>query len=114
MKILLISTDLMASSQIQGAAMSLGAELVTCSPETAIMSAAAESPTLVVIDLTANVEDIAAVVSAAGEQPVVAFGPHVHKKKLAAAAEAGCAEVFTRGKFCRTAAKIFSRYSPAA
>lgn len=110
MKILLVSTDLMTSSQLQGAAASVGAELVTCGPATAVASASAEAPALVVIDLTAKVEDIATVVTAAG-QPVLAFGPHVHEQKLAAAAEAGCAEVFTRGQFFRNAADVFKRYA---
>ena len=111
MKILLISTDLMTSSQIEGAAASLGAELVTCGPATAIASASSESPALVVIDLSASLDDLPAVVAAAGEQPVIAFGPHVHEQKLQAAREAGCAEVFTRGQFFRSATEVFRRYS---
>ncbi|MEM1304309.1 MAG: hypothetical protein AAGG46_05410 [Planctomycetota bacterium] len=111
MKICLVSTDLMASSQLEGAAASAGAALVTCSPATAVASVASEAPAMVVIDLTAGVEDLPAIVAAAAGQPVVAYGPHVHEKRLAAARDAGCTEVFTRGQFYRSAAAVFARCS---
>ena len=69
---------------------------------------------LVIVDLAANNSDVATIIEVAAEaEPtpaVVAFGPHVHEGKLAAARQAGCAEVLSRGEMHRQAGAVFQRY----
>ncbi len=103
MEALLISTDLMATSKADGAAMRTGVSLRSISPSGATKLAKAESPRLVMIDLTAPIADIAQLAndlrSAAPEAKLIAFGPHVHEVKLQAAQDAGCDQVLARGQF---------------
>jgi CheY-like chemotaxis protein len=59
---------------------------------------------LVIIDLSTPGIDPADLVprvraTVAGAVRIVAFGPHVHELKLAAARAAGCDDVVTRGQF---------------
>jgi CheY-like chemotaxis protein len=57
----------------------------------------------VLVDLTTPGLDVRELIAKlrAGERPpsVVAYAPHVHEQTLAAAAEAGCDLVLTRGQF---------------
>lgn len=100
---LLISTDLMATSKADGAAARTGVTLRSIAPNGAVELARAESPRLVILDLTASIADIAQLVTdlreAAPEARIIAFGPHVHEVKLQAAQDAGCDQVLTRGQF---------------
>ncbi len=83
-------------------------------------------PEIVIVDLSAPGVDIAQLMQtiAAGSSSsgpssdataaslvapkVVAFAPHVHEQKLAAAQSAGCDAVLTRGQFDRSIADILS------
>ena len=65
-------------------------------------------PTLVIVDLSTPGLDVAGFVKrlrgikasdAMSELRIIAFGPHVHEDRLAAAREAGCDEVMSRGQF---------------
>ena len=72
-----------------------------------------EPASLVVIDLGTPRIDPAQLVSelrlSGGEGlRILAFGPHVHEQKLAAARAAGCDEVLTRGQFHASLDRIFS------
>lgn len=103
MDALLISTDLMAISKVGAAATLAGVEVPSASPNLAIEKLSNESPRLVLIDLTAPVADIERLVNQirdkAPQAKLLAFGPHVHETKLAAAESAGCDHVIPRGAF---------------
>jgi len=104
MNIVLLSTDLMTASQIENAARELGAAVHAASTgEEALHQAEATSAEVVVLDLSCPAADPAAVAPPLQDLTpaprIVAFGPHVHREKLAAAESAGCDRVFTRGQF---------------
>jgi DNA-binding response OmpR family regulator len=105
MAVVLVSTDLMASSRIEGAAARLGVPLRTSANLESAGAIAAEGPVeLLIIDLAALKSDVAAgvqLVRGGAKSPVriLAFGPHVLERLLIAAKEAGCDEVLTRGQF---------------
>jgi DNA-binding response OmpR family regulator len=104
-RIVLISTDLMVTSRIQGAAARCGATVRVVGSATAAIERHHEEPaTLVVVDLATPSLQLVDLVDTFKQQvpspvPVIAFGPHVHEDKLAAARAAGCDLVMSRGKF---------------
>lgn len=73
------------------------------SSQTAALECEPEQASLLIIDLGAPLNDIAAIVahfkSKSPPPRILAFGPHVHEERLAAAREAGCDEVVSRGQF---------------
>jgi CheY-like chemotaxis protein len=94
----------MTSSQASAAATRVGVAVEIISSEQKLLETAEQAtPKLIVIDLSHPGLEIDALVprlkSLAPEAPVLAFGPHVHKERLAAAAEAGCEQVVSRGQF---------------
>jgi len=101
----LLSTDLMVVSRVQGAATKAGTTLRSVSTATqAAEQIRAGSEALLVIDLSVPGLDIAAFVakleaSEGAELRIIAFGPHVHANRLAAAEQAGCDLVVSRGQF---------------
>jgi DNA-binding NarL/FixJ family response regulator len=103
MTVILISADLTVVSRFQGATAQAGLSMRVASSQTAAIDCDAENAGLVVIDLGAPLNDIRAIVEQfkanASPPRIVAFGPHVHEAKLAAAREAGCDEVISRGQF---------------
>lgn len=108
--LLAVTNDLMAAAPIEHAARQLGqlCRVVTTSQLTGLtLDEPAEA---VVLDLAAaaDVSDMVdAIHSAAGPStPIIAFGPHVHEQKLAAARQAGCTAVLTRGQFHRDIAGV--------
>ena len=117
MRVLLVSTDLMIASTLEGAARSAGAELATTSAANADQAVSAAPPALVAIDL-ACVSDPAEMVEQLRQQApdakLLAFGPHVHKAKLEAAQAAGCDFVLSRGQFHRSAGAIFAELANAS
>ena len=65
---------------------------------------ASEAHPLVLLDLNTpgvNLADLIPALRDAANPPrsIIAYGPHVHEDRLAAAAAAGCDEVLTRGQF---------------
>jgi DNA-binding response OmpR family regulator len=104
-RIVLISTDLMVASRVQGSAARSGATVrVAGSAAAAIELHREESVNLVIVDLATPTTQLAELVDNFKQQvlapvPVFAFGPHVHADKLAAARAAGCDLVMSRGKF---------------
>lgn len=112
MWVVLFSGDLLVISRVQNAAAAIG---VTVQPVNSIPQAVSKCAelrsSLIIADLTAPALDIGKLVNelragqvekAADFPPrVIAFGPHVHENRLAAAREAGCDEVLSRGQFFR-------------
>lgn len=116
MPALLITTDLMATSSAEGDARRVGVELAIVAPAAATESATV-STRLVAIDLTAPIGDLTALIeglrAAAPGATLVAYGPHVHEARLAAARDAGCELVISRGQFYKGFADLLSRYASA-
>ncbi len=105
MAILMLSTDLMFSSRVAGAAARLGTSVQTvASPEMLLEHLATSgSDPVLLLDLTIRGFDPKHWVPEFRKSPnppsaILAYGPHVQDAMLAAASEAGC-EVFTRGQF---------------
>jgi DNA-binding NarL/FixJ family response regulator len=105
MEVVLLSNDLMVVSRVSGAAASSGAVLrVAGSAAAAIAHLDERTANLVVIDLglpAIELEPFISSVKTDGEHSarVIAFGPHVHAERLAAARSAGCDAVLSRGQF---------------
>ena len=117
MTIVLLSSDLMTSSQLAGPAQQQGLSLQTSSSVgDLIEKCTGQAVALVVLDLTLPGLNCAEVIGSlrSGETPpgaIVAFGPHVHEQKLSAAREAGCDAVFSRGQFFSQAGDVFKTYA---
>jgi CheY-like chemotaxis protein len=103
--VLLITSDLACSSNVAGAAKHAGVEL-----RTALGLAAIEGklgpvcPSLAILDLSTaglNPRELVPQLRPrlADGARIIAFGPHVHAAALAAAREAGCDLVVSRGEF---------------
>jgi CheY-like chemotaxis protein len=105
MNFVLLSGDLMVVSRVAGAVKRLGGELHGA----ATVSKAIElcrnlSPRVLVVDLSTPSQDVAELVTAVKANGrnvpmIIAFGPHVHEERLAAARDAGCDHVVSRGQF---------------
>lgn len=114
MDTLLLTSDLAISSAVSGAAERQGIRFASAFTTAALLDKLAETtPQLVVIDLSTPCLDIETLVSQLRGQlsnvQIVAFGPHVHEQRLAAAREAGCDEVFSRGQFHRGMDEILAK-----
>ena len=104
----------MLSSQLSGAAQAAGCELVAVESAELLVDEAQETDfKLVIVDLSTPV-DIVTLVGRLKNSPaapaIAAFAPHVHAAKLAAAQDAGCDEVLTRGQMHSNAQALFSRH----
>lgn len=105
MKVVLLSSDLMVVSRVEGAAAQTGAKIRAASnAAAAIEFCSDEQVDVLIVDLSMPALDPTALVTqlradASHSVRVVAFGPHVHEERLAAAREAGCDTVMSRGQF---------------
>jgi DNA-binding response OmpR family regulator len=105
MTVILLTVDLTVISTVDGAAARMGATCRAASNDAdAIARCARATADLLVIDLgtpSLDVKSLIEQVKATATSPprIVAFGPHVHVEKLAAARDAGCDEVMSRGQF---------------
>lgn len=107
MPAVILSTDLMLGSQLSGAAARTGVSVQSCGSAEKLLERIAPGDTaLVILDLGLPGLDVAALVAAIRQRSatakIIAFGPHVHKERLAAAAAAGCDRVMSRGQFHAT------------
>ena len=115
MQIVLISNDLMVVSRLTSATTGIGAEFRVAANATAATALHEEQPAdVVVIDLglaALELEKFVSSVKSNAEHPVqvMAFGPHVHADRLAAARDAGCDVVLSRGQFFAQVDSILSR-----
>ena len=115
MPIVLLSTDLLISSQVTGAAQRTDVSLQTVGASNEVLACcqATDVPILLIdlshpqLDVTSLVKDVRSL----GKSPtrIVAFGPHVHEQKLASARKCGCDEVVSRGEFCARIDEILTR-----
>ena len=116
--ILLISPDLMLTSQLSGLAAGIDSTLETLSCCDA--TATGGRFDLVLIDL-GNLRDsptdlLRQLTGSLAQQPgaIVAFGPHVHKERLDAAVQAGCTEAVSRGELIGSFAACVRRWCDGA
>jgi CheY-like chemotaxis protein len=105
MTVVLLTGDLMVMSRVAGAAARSAVTLLTASNGLqAVEFCRSQAAELLVIDLTMPSVDVAELVVAVrctvnAAPKVIAFGPHVHEERLAAARAAGCDDVVSRGQF---------------
>jgi CheY-like chemotaxis protein len=104
MSVLALVSDLATQSQINAAAARTGVELEIADSVEAMLARLTQAHArLVVLDLNHPGLDPQQVVprlrTSLPSAKVVAFGPHVHHQRLAAAREAGCDLVLSRGQF---------------
>lgn len=105
MAVLALVSDLMMQSQVGGAAQRAGVQLIIANHQSQLLAKAAEGASeLVVVDLSHPGIDPARLMLEL--KPLLdpatrtlAFGPHVHKPLLEAAAAAGFDAVMSRGQF---------------
>jgi hypothetical protein len=99
-----LTKDLMFQSRVSSAAKSVSVALVADRSVERLLPRLADPVTipLWIIDLTLELDDLAAVYNAihnaSPDAEMIAYGPHVHVAKLEAAAAAGF-KVLTRGQF---------------
>ena len=105
MTIVLLSSDLTVLSRVEGAATRLGQSVRSVSGESQVVELCkADEVNTLIVDLSMSSLDLASLVNqlkaneGSGTR-VVAFGPHVHEQRLAAARDAGCDLVVSRGQF---------------
>jgi CheY-like chemotaxis protein len=98
-----------------GIAAQLGAQQVVAATVESLATKleSVSGPIVALIDLNSPTIDPASVVSRLRSLPapprsIVAFGPHVHEAKLAAATAAGCDLVLTRGQFSSQAEQLIA------
>jgi DNA-binding NarL/FixJ family response regulator len=105
MTVVLLSSDLTVLSRMEGAATRLGQTVRSASSEAlAVELCKDDDARTLVIDLSMQSVDLASLVNQlkaneGSSTRVVAFGPHVHEQRLAAAREADCDFVVSRGQF---------------
>jgi DNA-binding NarL/FixJ family response regulator len=105
MSALALISELMTRSRLEAAASRTGAEVqIVGSCEALLQAAQAPDVGFVILDLEhpalvpADLLPRLRAQLPAGAR-VIAFGPHVHAARLAAAQEAGCDQVLSRGEF---------------
>jgi hypothetical protein len=104
MRLLLLSGDLLVTSRVGGVAEPLHISFRSVPSMESLWTTWKQFPAeLVVVDLTLAGVDVEAVTEWArslhAHVEVIAFGPHVHLKKLELAEQAGCDRVYVRGEF---------------
>lgn len=117
MSTLALISDLMMQSHVSGAATRAGASLEIVGTADALLAKAeAGQPNLVILDLSHPGLEPGELMPRLKElipsgAVTVAFGPHVHQQRLAAASAAGCELVISRGQFHAQTEEILKRYA---
>ena len=99
---LLISRDLFFASKVTGTAQALGLSVRTIGSPDQLQTAKEEELTLVILDLDCpgvTPAEVMAALPSGKTISTIAFGPHVHEDRLAAARSAGFEQVLPRSKF---------------
>jgi CheY-like chemotaxis protein len=121
MEIIFLTTDLLFSSRVAGAAARAGLKLRTAASQATLLelAGAAEANPIVLLDLNSPgvaPTDVVPALRALPNPPraIIAYGPHVQEDRLAAAKAAGCDEVLTRGQFNATMDDVLRKWRSAA
>jgi DNA-binding NarL/FixJ family response regulator len=105
MAVVLITGDVTVISHVEGAATMFDESVrAFANPVQAVLHCSFESPKLLIVDLATVSMELEHLINTLRQETsapprVVAFGPHVHRERLAAARQAGCDEVVSRGEF---------------
>lgn len=109
-KVLFLTSDLMFSSRVGGAAKQLNLEMALVPNVASLPDKLSADCGLVLVDLSLDGLNLPAIAkaakAAAPSAKVVAFGAHVDRAALADAAEAGCDLVLTRNQFNQQYAEL--------
>jgi CheY-like chemotaxis protein len=109
----LLTQDLLFSSRLAAEARSSGIDLYVLSGTAALIELVkAQALAGILLDLETSGLDVAALLRELPRREtvrVIAYGPHVHERRLAAAAEAGCDEVLSRGQLDKSAPTVLRR-----
>jgi DNA-binding response OmpR family regulator len=110
-----VGSDLMFGSRLAAAAARAGLTVEQVgSLDAAVRRLASNDVGLVIVDLSSSALDPADAVqrlrAARDDVPILAFGPHVHEGRLAAARAAGASEVLSRGAFDAHIDDVLRRY----
>ncbi len=117
MLVLALVSDLMMQSQVVGAAHRAGAELLVANSESELVAKAQDGRAeLVIVDLSHPGIDPAGLMEQlkprlATSARTLAFGPHVHKPLLEAAAAAGFDAVMARGQFHANMERLLAEHA---
>ena len=105
MSVVLLTSDLAVISRVEGAISRLGKKMRIAADGLQAAECCHSEPTeQLIIDLSSPSLDIRATLNQlksneASAIHIIAFGPHVHEERLAAARDAGCDLVASRGQF---------------
>jgi len=119
MSVLFFTKDLVFSSRVFGCTQALGIGLsVLSEADQLVANASGEQVQLVLLDLSTPGLDPKQLVPQLRRltrppKAIMAFAPHVHEMRLAAAIEAGCDQVLVRGEFNSHMAGILAEYVSA-
>ncbi len=111
MKLLLLSNDLMIGSCVEGAARQHGLTMVTVrDQQSAVDAASVGDCRVLIVDLRLPGLSVGDLVESVKEHlTIVACAPHVHEERLAAARDAGCDAVVTRGQLDRGLGELLEK-----
>lgn len=113
--ILLLASDLLLSSTVSGYAATAHHKFQSARTlEEAITHIAQIENCLLLVDLGLLELNIAKLADQVPERilaTAIAYGPHVHEEKLAAAVDAGFSQVMSRGQFSAQIGRLISQYS---
>lgn len=109
-------SDLLLQSQLAGASARSGAAVTFAgSIEALLDQVEGVQPRLVILDLGNASLEVAQLLptlkSLAPQATILAFGPHVHRQRLQAAADAGCDVVMSRGAFHADMDGVLTRFA---
>jgi len=116
MSVVFFTKDLLFSSRVTSVAKQQSIELSVLSDADELVERASTAPVKVILlDLGTSGLDPAHLVPQLRKltpppRAIIAFGPHVHEAKLAAARDAGCDQVFSRGEFNSRMDEILTDY----
>ncbi|MEX0712538.1 MAG: response regulator [Pirellulales bacterium] len=117
MPALVLTADLTSIARVEAAGKSRGCRVESALSVAALLEKLAEGPAdLVIVDLGMSGLDVRQLLAQLQDLPrppstVIAFGPHVHHDKLAAAAQAGADRVLSRGQFFAQADDLLRQYA---
>jgi hypothetical protein len=114
MAIALLSGDLAVISRVDGAAKARGKWVVSAgNVERLLATPADQELDAAIVDLSGSATDLQLLVHELKKRSpaprIIAFGPHVHEERLAAAREVGCDQVLSRGQFFSQLDSVIAR-----